>query len=93
MKVGDLVARKWGEGQRPNRDSTLPPRHYYGPERGLDIAMRMKVGDLLRKRSTGQVCVLVDFAPAQFGEAWLKVMIDGEIRKKWSAAGDYEKVN
>ena len=55
--------------------------------------MRMKVGDLLRKRSTGQVCVLVDFAPAQFGEAWLKVMIDGEIRKKWSAAGDYEKVN
>jgi len=50
----------------------------------------MKVGDLLRKRSTGQVCVLVDFAPAQFGEAWLKVMIDGEIHKKWVSSSSYE---
>jgi len=49
-----------------------------------------KVGDLLRKRSTGQVCVLVDFAPAQFGEAWLKVMIDGEIYKKWVSSSSYE---
>jgi hypothetical protein len=49
-----------------------------------------KVGDLLRKRSTGQVCVLVDFAPDRFGEAWLKVMVDGEIYKKWVRSSSYE---
>ena len=52
----------------------------------------MKVGDLLRKRSTGQVCVLVEYASTRYGEAWLKVMIDGEIHKKWVSSSSYEAI-
>tara|TARA_R100000008_G_scaffold84883_1_gene73396 strand:- start:86 stop:256 length:171 start_codon:yes stop_codon:yes gene_type:complete len=52
----------------------------------------MKVGDLLSKRSTGDVCILVEFALPKFGTEWIKVMRDGEIYKKWVLASKYEVI-
>ena len=49
----------------------------------------MKVGDLAKKKSTGQACLIVEHAPAKYGNAWIKVIIDGRY-SKWVNAYNYE---
>ena len=51
----------------------------------------MKVGDLLRRRSTGQLCLLAELAEQKYGGRWIKVFIDG-LSPKWSYTSDYEVV-
>jgi len=51
----------------------------------------VKVGDLLRKRSTGQLCLLAELPEQKFAGRWIKVFIEGECTK-WTPASRYEKV-
>jgi len=53
------------------------------------IRQYMKVGDLAKKKSTGQACLIVEHAPAKYGNAWIKVIIDGRY-SKWVNAYNYE---
>jgi hypothetical protein len=49
----------------------------------------VQVGDLVKKRSTGQLCLVADHAPAKFGNAWMKVFLNGKC-SKWVNAYNYE---
>jgi len=52
----------------------------------------VKVGDLLRKRSTGKLCVYAEEVEEKYGNGWIKVLIDGKL-SKWVPTQDYEVVN
>jgi len=52
----------------------------------------MKVGDLLKKKSTGQLCLLVEISEVNFGDIWIRVIIEG-MRSDWISAQGYEVVN
>jgi len=52
----------------------------------------MKVGDLLRKRSTGKLCLLAKLSEQKYGGAWIKVFIEG-VCSRWTPAKDFEVIS
>jgi len=52
----------------------------------------VQVGDLLRKKGTGQLCLFAEHAERKYGSGWIKVFINGAL-SKWVYRHHYEVIN